>query len=273
MPPSTFFPEPHALDVGALSDAGTERGINEDHCATLIDGSTSALVVVADGVSGAEGGDTASRTAVESLLLAYREQPSTIPSAKRLYRAAQRANIAVYDLALVVPELRGMSTTLTALSIDRGELSTVHVGDSRLYLIRSGRVQQLTKDHTVTAARTRLGLLSKQRARTHKDRSTLTRSLGRDLVASLDRITTRVEQGDMLIACSDGLYNVLDEKHMAELVGDLDATAACRALVDRANQRGTPDNLTAAVVRIVGATPVPPRRSLLAAALSRLSRG
>jgi protein phosphatase len=264
---------PYTFELEAMSDAGTERGVNEDHCGTLVESATSALMVVADGVSGYEGGDTASRTAVDTLLRAYRGQPSAVAQAKRLYRAAQQANIAVYDLAVVVPDLRGMATTLTALAIDRDALSAVHVGDSRLYLIRAGRATQLTKDHTVPAVRARLGLLSKARARVHKDRSTLTRSLGRELIAQVDRIATRVVQGDVLLACSDGLYNVLDEEQIELLVRDRGPAAACRALIERANERGTPDNLTAAVLRISGPTPRPaPRRSIFAAALRRFSR-
>jgi len=272
VPPSSS-PSPYTFEVDALSDAGTERGVNEDHCATLVLSATSAILVVADGVSGYEGGDTASRTAVTALLKSFQEQSATVPTAKKLYRAAQQANIAVYDLATVVPELRGMATTLTALVLERDELSIVHVGDSRLYSIRSGGITQLTKDHTVPAERARLGLLSKERVRTHKDRSTLTRSLGRELIAQVDRISTRVEQGDMLLACSDGLYNVLDEEQIAETVRGRAPSAACRALVDRANERGTPDNLTAAVLRITGPTPPPPRQSFFAAALRRFSRG
>jgi serine/threonine protein phosphatase PrpC len=257
---------PCAFEIDAVSDPGTERHINEDHCAILVETTTSGIVVVADGVSSFEGGDTASKTAVTTLLDAYREpDPST--RAKRLYRAAQRANIAVFDLATVVPELRGMATTLTAVVIDHDELSTVHVGDCRLYLIRSGRIRQLTKDHTVVGERTRLGLLSRERARTHPKRSTLTRCMGRELIASVDRITTRVEQGDVLIVCSDGLYNVLADAEMQAIIRDRDARAACRALVEAANELGTPDNVTAGVVRIIGPgrTPAPRSKGILTA--------
>jgi serine/threonine protein phosphatase PrpC len=272
VPPSVDSILPFALEIAALSDAGTERGVNEDHCGTLIESSTSAVVVVADGVSGQQGGETASHTAVNALLQAYREQDGALLPPKKLYRAAQRANIAVYDLATVVPELRGMATTLTALVIDRDEVSAVHVGDSRLYLIRAGRISQLTKDHTVPAERARMGLLSKERARTHKDRSTLTRCLGRELIAQVDRFATRVKQGDVLVTCSDGLYNVLDDEQIAKLAGGRTAPDACRALIDRANERGAPDNVTAAIARVVGPTPDAPRPSRLAAALRRLSR-
>jgi protein phosphatase len=269
---SVESPVEPAFEIHALSDPGTERGVNEDHCGAWVDNVTSGLVVVADGVSGYEGGDTASRTAVSTLLRCYQEQAADISIAKRLYRAVQRANIAVFDLATVVPELRGMATTVTATVIAGDELSTVHVGDSRLYLIRAGNIEQLTKDHTVVGERARLRLLSKERARTHPDRSTLTRSLGRELIASVDRITTRVNQGDALVACSDGLYNVLDDEHIRDIVGERSAPDACRALIESANARGTPDNVTAAVIRIVRGASAPAQRpSMFAAALRRLT--
>ena len=172
-------------------------------------------------------------------------------TSKRLYRAVQQANIEVYDLATVVPELRGMTTTLTAVVVDRGELTAAHIGDSRLYLLRDGRLTQLTKDHTVAGEKARIGLMSKARAREHPDRSVLTRSLGRELIVPIDRISNRLFRGDALLVCSDGLYNVLDEEQMAPLVARGDAGAACRSLIDTANGRGTLDNVSAAVLRVL----------------------
>jgi protein phosphatase len=166
----------------------------------------------------------------------------------------QRANIEVYELSLTVPELRGMATTLTAVTLDRGELSVAHVGDSRLYLMREGKLTQLTKDHTVAAEQVRLGVLSEARARKHPGRSVLTRSLGRELIVSLDRISLAARQGDSLLLCSDGLYNVLDDREIAALLSEAGpAREACKALIDAANARGTYDNVTAAVARMRGA--------------------
>jgi protein phosphatase len=241
------------FDVGALTDVGTEREHNEDHCGFLVASPTSAVVVVADGVSSYEAGETASSKAVEVTLREYADQPASLPPAKRLARAVQQANIEVYDLAIVVPELRGMATTLTALALDRDELSIAHVGDSRLYLVRDGAITQLTKDHTVAAERRRVPLLGGRRPHDHPDHHTLTRSLGRELIVAIDRIATRVLQGDVLLMCSDGLYNVIDDREMlSHASGAALAADACRALVDAANRRGTLDNLTAAVVRVVG---------------------
>jgi protein phosphatase len=263
-----------ALDIAALTDVGTGRDHNEDFCGSLLESATCAVVAVADGVSSNAGGEVASQMAIEVLLRAYREEAPSLSAGQRLYRAVQQANIEIYDRSIAVPELRGMATTLTAVAVDRGALTAVHVGDSRLYLVRDGTITQLTKDHTLAAEKVRFGLLGKERARTHPDRSVLTRSMGRELIVSRDRISQPLAQGDVLILCSDGLHNVLEDAELSRLVADRDAESACRALVDSANGRGTPDNLTAAVVRVIVA-PAPgegPRPNAVGAALRRLFR-
>ena len=108
------------LDVASLTDVGTERAHNEDRCGHLLDAQQGALLVVADGVSSAAAGETAAQTAVDATLRTFADQPPGTPTPKRLNRAAQQANIEVYDLATVVPELRGMTTTLTAVAVDAG---------------------------------------------------------------------------------------------------------------------------------------------------------
>lgn len=243
-----------ALEVAALTDVGTTRDHNEDACGTLVEDPARALVVVADGVSLGEAGEVASAMAVEVVIRAFGEDPK--PSAgQRLYRAVQQANIEIYDRAVAVPELRGMSTTLTAAVVDGGELTAVHVGDSRLYLYRDRELVQLTKDHTAAAEKVRLRILSKERARNHPDRSILTRSVGRELIVSRDRISQPLVQDDVLLACSDGVHGVLEDAELASLLRDRHAADACRAVVAAANARGTPDNLSAAVLRVVGPTP------------------
>src|SRR5215471_15820206 len=209
--------QPALFEVAALTDVGTEREHNEDCCGTLHVGDAHALAVVADGVSGNEGGEIASQKAVETTIAAYRDQSADVAPTKRLARAVQQANIEIHDMALVVPELRGMSTTITAVALVGGELVAAHVGDSRLFLLRDGRLSQLTKDHTVPAERARMGLLKKEKVQSHPDRSTLTRSLGREMIASIDRLNAPVGRGDRLIVCTAGLYNVLPEEEIARL--------------------------------------------------------
>ena len=134
-------------------------------------------------------------------------------------------------------------------------MSAAHVGDCRLYLARRGRVSQMTKDHTMVGERVRMGLMSAASARNHPERSILSRSLGRELIVSLDRLSMPLVQNDRLLLCSDGLYNALEDHEIGHMLQPDDAAASCKALVDAANARGTADNLTAAVFIMRGATP------------------
>jgi len=242
------------FEVAALSDLGTNRDNNEDSCGHYIESEDRALFAVADGLGGYGGGEVASAMAIDITLSGFRENPVAWGAAKRLLRATQRANIEIHNRALAVPELRRMATTLTAVVVDEGILHATHVGDCRLYLLRRGRIKQITKDHTVVADRVRMGLLSAARARTHPERSTLNRSMGQDLIVSVDRITLPLLQNDRLILCSDGLYNVLEPHDIAGQTQDSDAETGCRRLLELANQRGTADNLTASVFIMKGPT-------------------
>ncbi len=261
-----------AVQHATLSDQGTERGNNEDSCNTYVESPTHVVVAVADGVSGEEGGEIASRTAVDVTVRAYKDSPADWGGLKRLYRAAQQANIEIHDRALVVTELRRMTTTLTAIAVESGMVHAAHVGDSRLYLIRGHIIVQKTKDHTVVGERRRMGLMSAERAKVHPDRSVLTRSLGKDLIAAVDRLSFPLAAGDTLVVCSDGLYNVLDDDEVREAASIDDPSNACASLVEIANSRGTPDNLTVAVVKISGQPPqtqAPGLRGLLAKWIGR----
>jgi protein phosphatase len=259
-----------AFVAATLTDTGTERDHNEDSSGVLAESDTCGVVVVADGVSSGEGGEVASQMAVEVTLRAFQEEPRDRPAGQRLYRAVQQANIEVYDRSVIVTPLRGMSTTLTAVAIDRGELTAVHVGDSRLYLIRDGAIEQLTRDHTVAADKARFGLISEERARNHPDKSTLTRCLGRDLIVNRDRLVHQLQQHDVLMMCSDGLYNILPEKEILALACKPDVEEASRALVEATNRIGSYDNVTAAVIRMVGPITAPAKKAGLAGLASRL---
>ncbi len=244
-----------AFEFAILSDVGTDRPDNEDSCGHFIENPQGVVFAIADGVGGYEGGEIASRLAIDVTLDAYRQSPKEWGPAKRLYRAVQQANIEIHNHAITVPELRRMATTLTAVAIDNGMLSATHVGDCRLYLIRGGRIAQVSKDHTLVGERVRMGLMSAKRAREHPERSMLLRSLGRELIVSVDRIAMPLVQGDCIVLCSDGLYNVLEDDEIASLARVHTADEACRRLIDTANQRGTADNLTVGVCKMTGPTP------------------
>jgi serine/threonine protein phosphatase PrpC len=260
------------VDFAIASDRGTARADNEDACGSYAESPTHVLVCVADGVSGEQGGEIASQTAIDVTLSTYKESPASWGPLKRLYRAIQQANIEIHDRALVVTELRRMSTTMTAVAIEGGIAHAAHVGDSRLYLIRGDEIVQKTKDHTVAGDRRRMGLISAERAKAHPERNVLTRSVGRELITAVDRLSFPVAGGDTLVVCSDGLYNVLDDDEIRALAAPAGAPRGCSALIDGANARGTPDNLTAAVVKIIGQTPdnqAPGLRGLLSKWIGR----
>jgi serine/threonine protein phosphatase PrpC len=243
-----------AFELALLSDVGTTRPDNEDSCGHSIESPDSVVFAVADGVGGYEGGEIASRMAIDITLEAYRESPPEWGAAKRLYRAITRANIGIHDKALTVPELSRMATTMTAVAVEKGILAAVHIGDCRLHLIRHSQISVVTKDHTMIGERVRMGMMTEASARTHPERGMLLRSLGRELIASIDRITLPLMERDRLILCSDGLYNVLDAKELESITREVDAETACRNLVDAANNRGTADNLTCAVFRMTSHT-------------------
>lgn len=238
-----------AFDLAIVTDVGTERAGNEDSKGHLIENGNTPVFVVADGVGGYEGGEVASAMAVETTLKAFRESPPAWGTSKRLHRAVQQANIEIHNRALTVPELRRMATTCTAVAInvDEGMLFAAHVGDCRLYLLRNRRIEQISRDHTMVGERVRMGIISSERGREHPDRSALSRSLGHDLIASIDRITTPLQHNDRLILCSDGLWSVLEDRDLERLAREGPAEDACRRLIEAANRRGTADNLTAAV--------------------------
>src|ERR1700728_4400768 len=151
--PDVEEPSEWGVRFATSSDSGTARGNNEDACGAYVQDPTHVLVAVADGVGGEEGGEVASRIAIDVTLRAYAESAAKWGAPKRLYRAAQQANIEIYDRAIVVTELRRMSTKLTAIVVEGGMAHAAHVGDSRLYLLRDGAIEQRTKDHTVTGER------------------------------------------------------------------------------------------------------------------------
>lgn len=242
-------PEPFEIDLAVLSDAGSERGHNEDYAGKYVKSKTSGLLAVADGMATLEGGDLASQRAILALLRSFRELAPGMTQIQRLVRAARNANYEVYDMALAVPQLRGMSTTLTAVAVDEGELAAAHVGNSRVYLIRDGFINQLSKDHTVAAqAAEEVGHY------VLKGSDVLTRSLGRELLVPIDLFEIDLLRDDVVLLCTDGLCRVFENVEMAEMVKGVDAATACRKLVDEANKIGTVDNLSVAVLRVLGDT-------------------
>jgi protein phosphatase len=170
---------------------------------------------------------------------------------KRLSSAAHLANKKVFTSAQEHPEQQGMGATLTAVWVDGPRMSISHVGDSRVYLLRSGSLEQLTFDHSLVAEQVRKGILTAAEAEESQMQSVLLRALGSEKEVQVDTEEHMVVARDILLLCSDGLTRMLIEPEIAgALQSEPDATKAAQKLVDLANDRGGSDNITVIVVRI-----------------------
>ncbi|MCP4005900.1 MAG: serine/threonine-protein phosphatase [bacterium] len=237
-----------SLRYAACTDVGRRRRVNEDAFAIRAD---RGLFVVADGLGGHVAGRRASSTAtaafVSSLLLA---DGISRPDAMRY--GALCANAALHDAAEREPDLRGMATTLVAIWVVENQLTLAHVGDSRIYLLRSGSLRPLTLDHSVVGELEAQGQLSPEQVATHPQRHVITRALGVRLRVEPDIASMRVQCGDVVLLCSDGINGQLTDEDICDTLvsraDDLDAAA--RSLISEANARGGSDNATAVLVGI-----------------------
>jgi serine/threonine protein phosphatase PrpC len=236
------------LSTFAGTDVGRTRSGNED---SYLCGRT--VFAVADGLGGHQGGEVASAAAVEPLAaLDGRELADPAEAAEALAGAIAEANSAILDQASGNPGLWGMGTTVTAAAVAGDHLQLAHVGDSRAYLLRDGSFDQVTTDHTVVGELVRRGRLTPAQAAVHPERSILTRAVGLDPripVDTPDPIDLR--PGDQVLLCSDGLTEAVPDPQIAELLAtNSDGHAACRALIDTANNAGGPDNITLVLIRV-----------------------
>ncbi len=232
----------------SLSDVGRKRDHNED--SFLVD-ETMNLYAVADGMGGHQAGERASKMALEQLLAALGPPSGERPDALQVLReAAQAAGSAIFDAAQADDTLNGMGTTLTSLWFQRGRAYLAHVGDSRAYLYRDGRVQQLSDDHSWVSEQIRAGMMTEEEAKESKFRHIITRSVGFEREVQVDGAAIPVQPGDCFVICSDGLSNYLEGDELARVLQARFYRDIPRLLVDLANDRGGDDNVTVVVVHV-----------------------
>jgi protein phosphatase len=247
------------LAVRAATDLGLRRSENEDSHGCWIPDEPAAqerrgaLMVVADGMGGSQAGEVASRLAVETVLGAYRDGHGE-DALDDLRRAVVEANRAVYEQSTANPQHTGMGTTCTALVVRDREALVAHVGDSRAYLVRDGRIRQLTHDHSLVAQMVQRNEITPEQARTDPRRNVVTRSVGvsADVEVDAERVELPLEPGDTLLLCSDGLHGQVTDEELAHAASGPDLDVACRELIGLANQRGGPDNITVMLARVEG---------------------
>ncbi|MGA2856546.1 MAG: Stp1/IreP family PP2C-type Ser/Thr phosphatase [Candidatus Sulfotelmatobacter sp.] len=253
--------DPHnarpGVEAASLSDVGLQRSNNED--ASLYwepEGEEDfrrkgRLAVIADGMGGYEGGQEASRLAVETVRHVYDSFVENDPQ-KALIEALESAHSNIQRYAAEHPQFHGMGTTCTALSIVGRQLCFAHVGDSRLYLVREAKTSRLTRDHSYVSRLVESGIVRSEDAESHPQRHILTAALGSGAQVEPDIPESPVplQEGDTLVLCTDGLWSLVGEQELGHAVQAHTPAKSCHALVNMALERGGTDNITVLVLRI-----------------------
>jgi serine/threonine protein phosphatase PrpC len=224
--------------LGYGTDTGKKRRRNEDDYVV-----EPPLFAIADGMGGAQAGELASSLAAGAI----REDEGTEGSGeRRVTELIQEANRRVYQRSSQDAAASGMGTTMTVALVSNGNVVFGHVGDSRAYLIRNGKLEQLTEDHSLVAELVRSGKLSPEEAETHPQRSVITRALGTDPDVDVDTFSIETVPGDLFMLCSDGLTSMVEDDVILQTVEKNrdNLQAAAKALIRAANKGGGEDNIT-----------------------------
>jgi serine/threonine protein phosphatase PrpC len=248
------------LDICGQTDIGLVRPNNED--SFHVD-EKAGLLVVADGMGGHASGEVASRMAVDIIRNYFETRKDPQPfigtyqaeyseATNRLGAAIRLANMAIHDLSESTPHYHGMGTTVAAVLINDRKISIAHVGDSRVYLIRSQDIEQLTDDHSVAYEQVKKEMISAAEAAVSEMRNVLTRALGVRAHVDVDLGELALMPGDRLVLCSDGLYSMVpDEDILDVMIAAGESSQACRTLVKMANDNGGRDNVTVIAAHIM----------------------
>jgi PPM family protein phosphatase len=227
------------------TDTGRQRHANEDSYFAR-----SPLFAVADGMGGAQAGEVASRIAASAFERRQRLSREE-PAEGQLEEIAQTANREIHQLAQEDSSRAGMGTTLTAAMVRNDEVAFGHVGDSRAYVLRDGKLKRLTKDHSLVEELRRQGRLTEEQAEEHPQRSIITRALGPEPQVNVDTMTFPARDGDVFLLSSDGLTTMVSDDEIREiLMGSKSLRSAVSRLVDAANRGGGRDNITAVAFRL-----------------------
>jgi len=256
-------PRCHAyLALGAKTDLGRVRENNEDKFDFLepddaaVLGTKGRVYAVADGMGGHSAGQIASELALNVFIRSYYADGNPdVPAS--LERAVREANAYVVDVARTVPGRNGMGATLTAVVVRDDDIYVAQVGDSRCYLLREGRFDQVTEDHSWVAEQVRAGSMTLQEAEASPFRNVITRSMGGAPEVEPDVSAVKIQPGDRFLLCSDGLSGMVSDEEMAELLSQGTPSVSVWNLIDRANQYGGKDNVTALVLDVYDIHPWP----------------
>lgn len=240
-----------------ITDVGLKRGHNEDNY--LVNEELN-LFVVADGMGGHAGGEYASAICVNTVeeVVTSLEMNGGVPvesddpvevAREKLRYAIQLAGRRIFEKATEMPEYHGMGTTAVVLLIDNGNAIIAHVGDSRLYMMRDGKCEQVTDDHSLVYQKMKEGLITAEQAKTHRMRNVITRSLGYQEDVEVDVQVRALRRGDQFMLCSDGLSGHMEAEEIGEVLAG-STQEATRRLIEIACERGGEDNITVVIARV-----------------------
>lgn len=238
------------MRIYSATDVGQKRKMNQDYVFASADpvGNLPNLFVVADGMGGHNAGDYASSHAVGIVVEEIREDADFNP-VKVIRHAIESANTEIITQAQKDEKLRGMGTTMVAATIVGHYAYVANVGDSRLY-VAGEQIQQITKDHSLVQEMVRMGELNAEEARNHPDKNIITRALGAERTVDVDFFDLKLKPGNVVLMCSDGLSNMVEDDRIGEIISDTDRDLQERgqALISEANRNGGKDNIAIVLI-------------------------
>ena len=236
----------------SITDIGEKRRINQDYvfCEVNSIGNLPNLFIVADGMGGHNAGDYASRFCVEFFTEHIRNSDITSPIAL-IEEAITVTNDKLYEKSKQQADYEGMGTTFVAATICDNVMYVANIGDSRLYVI-SNEIVQITEDHSLVQAMVKTGELDKDEAKSHPNKNIITRALGTNETAQPDFFEVELDEGDIVLLCSDGLTNMLNDETIEKIIRENadNLQAATEILVKQANENGGKDNITVIIVKV-----------------------
>ena len=235
----------------SITDIGKARSVNQDYVFRTEKpiGNLSNLFLVADGMGGHKAGDLASRYCVELMTEQVQKSAFQTP-VSILEEAIQFANEGVLRKSLTSIDYEGMGTTLVAATLEENELYIANIGDSRAYLVRK-EIKQITEDHSYVEGLVKKGVIERKDARSHPKKNEITRALGTNKIVQADFFELSVEPEDVILMCSDGLSNMIDDDELYEIIqnGKENLEITARKLVETANQYGGRDNISVILIQ------------------------
>lgn len=237
----------------SITDIGKKRKLNQDYVYTseMPIGTLPNLFLVADGMGGHKAGDYASRCCIETIV-EYAKSSSDIGVIPLLEKAIHHANEVIRELASSDEAYTGMGTTVVAAVVDGENLCVANVGDSRLYIVGSREIRQVTRDHSLVEEMVRMGGLKREQARSHPDKNIITRAVGVEEDINIDFFKVKLGEGDIILLCSDGLTNMIEDEEIRMILqGKRDLPDKAEGLINAANNNGGKDNIAVVLIESI----------------------